>query len=285
MRYISHRTAANNHCIPHLPSIYPAGESVSRDYTFDSYNARYQASNICIHTSQLPLPKGAIVKVGDIYVASPELTFLQLAEELDIQRLILLGLQMCYHPPGKPEEAVTSKEKIRSFLKKTKKHTGHRKAVRAAKYIENGSWSIMESFTYMFLTLPHLLGGYGLKGATLNHEIPLNAGNRKWFGVNRFFVDLYYKKARLAIEYQSHEYHATASKQGEDMVRASILEKQGIQVMQLSTIQLYNKNLLRDFAFVLAARLGKRIEIRTSQFGAMHEKLHNLLPRREEQTS
>ena len=46
----------------------------------------------------------------------------------------------------------------------------------------------------------------------------------------------------------------------------------------MSTIQLYNKDACRDFAYNLAARLGKRISIRTEKFDKMHTVLRDLLP-------
>lgn len=36
--------------------------------------------------------------------------------------------------------------------------------------------------------------------------------------------------------------------------------------MQFNTIQLYNQDACRDFAYHLAARLGKRMQIRTKLF-------------------
>ncbi len=239
---------------------------------------RSPEANQKIRLCELELPPGAVVSKNGTMVASPELLFLQLASELSIHRLILLGLQLCSCPPGNHSAAITTKEKLRAFLAKTQGHRGHRKALRASKYIEEGSASIMESIVYMILTLPHVLGGYGLDGAVFNHEIKLSGEGSNRLGQNRCFADLYYKSARLAVEYESFAFHNSPWDQGKDMVRAATLERQGIEVMRLSTVQLYNKNACKDFAFNLARRLGKRIQIRTNKFDRMHAQLRALMP-------
>ena len=67
--------------------------------------------------------------------------------------------------------------------------------------------------------------------------------------------------------------------QGRDLKRAAVLERQGIDIMHLSTIQLYDTEACRDFAHNLAYRLGKRIHIRTKKFDEMHALLRTLLPK------
>ncbi|MGI6732978.1 MAG: hypothetical protein ACOX4J_02210 [Anaerovoracaceae bacterium] len=232
------------------------------------------------HLCELTLPPEAVVSKNGTIVASPELLFLQLASKLDIQRLILLGLQLLSHPPGNPELAITTKQNLKTFLSKISGHRGHRKAFRALKYLENGSASIMESIVYMILTLPHILGGYGLDGAVFNHEIKLKEETSKRLGQKRCFADLYYKSARLAVEYESFAFHSSPFDQGKDVLRSAILERQGIEVMRLTTIQLYDKDACMDFAFNLASRLGKRIQIRTKKFDSMHANLRTMLPAR-----
>jgi very-short-patch-repair endonuclease len=283
--YLSYRSAAEQYRIPsfdvvlaHTKSGLSQNDSIPREVTFRGHAKRFFASETRNHSSQLALPKGAIVTKGGVAVASPELVFLQMATVLDMQRLILFGLQLCAHPPGKPGEAVSSQRKINAFLAKTHGHAGHRNAVRAAKLLEDGSGSVMESLAFMVLSLPHALGGYGLGGAVFNREITLDKQSGRRLSQKRFFVDIYYEKSKLAIEYQSLAHHATAAKQGKDMVRANILERLGVQMMSLSTIQLYSVDDTRNFAFNIAARLGRRIQIRTVRFPNMHAELRKLFP-------
>jgi len=248
------------------------------DITVSERDARFRVKGKRMHYCGLALPDGAIVERNGRMVASPELLFLELAFKLSIHRLILLGLQMCSHPVGKPSKSITKKQKLTTFLEKTPGHLGHRKAVRAVKYIEDGSASVMESILYMILSLPHMLGGYGLDGAVFNHEIRLNNERGRRLGQKRCFVDLYYKQAKLAIEYESFTYHNSPTEQGKDFIRSAMLERQGLDVIRISTIQLYNQAAFKEFAYNLATRIGIRIHIRTPKFEEMHMFLRALLP-------
>jgi len=277
--YLSHISAAQEWNIPYIEYVlgFKAKETDPTHFTVSLANERLRAQGKRVHSCELDLPAGAVIIRNDRAVASPELVFLELACELSIHRLILLGLQLCSHPVGELLKAITTKKKLIKFLARTKGHRGHRKALRAVKYVENGSASIMESIAYMILTLPHALGGYGLNGAVFNHEIKLKGEARARLGQGRCFVDLYYKQAKLAVEYDSFTYHNSPSEQGKDMMRSVILERQRINTLHLSTIQLYNNEACRDFAYYLAARLGKRMNIRAKRFSEMHVHMRELL--------
>lgn len=253
-------------------------ESKIDDITVIGHNARFPLNGKKVHSTEMHLPGKSIVTLNGIKVSSPELLFLELANKLDIQRLILLGLQMCSHPPGCPSRAITTKQKLERFISKTAGHRGHRKAMRALKYIENGSASIMESLAYMILTLPHALGGYGLKGAVFNYEVKLGNNASMRLDQGRCFLDLYYRQTKIGVEYDSFTFHNSPSEQGKDAVRSAVLRRQGIEVLHLYTIQLYDKDACRDFAYNLAAHLGKRIQICTKKFDEMHTLLRSLLP-------
>lgn len=280
--YFSYYTAATMWSIPNIDII--LGDKVNKtdstDISVSDHVARFRTNGKIAHSCKIPLPAGAVKTQDDKKVASPELLFLELACKLDIHRLILLGLQLCSHPPGLPTAAITTKQKLTTFLSKTAWHRGHRKATRAVKYIENGSASIMESLSYMVLALPYALGGYGLNGVAYNYEIILKDDAQVQLGQYRCFADLYYRQAKVAVEYDSFAYHNTPLEQGKDTMRSSLLERQGIDVMHFSTIQLYNKDACKDFAYNLAARIGKRIQIRTKKFDEMHALIRELLPDR-----
>lgn len=281
--YLSHFSAAEMWDIPYIEAILTPEikETDIVNITVPEQNQRFRNNGKLVHSCGLDLPAGAVTarQGREGSVASPELLFLELASKLSIHRLILLGLQLCSHPPGQPSEAITTTQKLTKFLTKTPRHRGHRKALRAMKYVANGSASVMESLAYMFLTLPHALGGYGLNGAAFNYEITLNHDARIRLGQSRCFADLYYKRAKLAVEYDSFAYHKSPLEQGKDVMRSAVLERQGIDVMHLSTIQLYDREAFKDCAYNLAVRLGKRIQIRTEKFDKMQALMRELLPK------
>jgi len=280
-KYFSHYTAAQIWDIPHIDDVlgFRLSEYSSEDITVNDNSARFKHKSKLVHSCGLYLPVDAIVERNGKMVASPELLFLQLANQISIHRLILLGLQLCSFPPGEPSKAITTKQKLNRFLEKTQGHRGHRKALRAVKYVEDGSASIMESLVYMFLTLPHVLGGYGLDDAVFNYEIRLKGRLPFYIRQRSCFADLYYKQAKIAVEYESFAYHNSPQEQGRDAMRSTILNRQGVKVLHMSTIQLYDFDACNDFAHTLATRLKKRIYIRAKNFEKMHAQLRELLPR------
>lgn len=278
--YLSYLSAAVLWDIPCIETVigYKIQELTNTEITVSKHSSQYYADGKIIHSSELALPDNAVIMRNGRMAASPELLFLEFARKLSIHRLILLGLQLCSHPPGHPSEAITTKQKLELFLAKTAGHWGQRKAIRAVKYVENGSASIMESLAYMILRLPHALGGYGLNGAIFNYEIRLMNEAKVRLGQDRCFVDLYYKQRKIGVEYESYAFHSRPSELGKDAVRSAVLGRKGINVMHLNTIQLFDRDACRDFAYNLAARLGKRIHIRTMKFNEMHTQLRELLP-------
>jgi len=284
--YFSHHTAADIWNIPYLESVF--GSAITQlemtapapiHISVAARSDRSQRKGQIIHLRGQAMPFGAVVSRNGKKVASPELTFLDLACNLDIHRLILLGLQLCSHPPGDPSKALTTKQNLKNFLERTTGHHGHIKASRALKFIENGSASIMESIVFMLLTLPHTLGGYGLYGAVFNYEFKLKDEVAMKPGRKRCFTDLYYKSSKVAIEYESFAFHNNPTELGKDAMRSAIIERRGVEVMHLSTIQLYNKDAFYNFTLNLASRLGKRMQIRAQKFGEMHSALRELLPK------
>lgn len=284
MEYYSHYSAACLWGIPHLDTVlgtYGAQRALGNeaiDISVDCLNERYWRKGRILHSCNMDLPRDARVKKDGMMVSSPSLLFLELATKLDMQHLILLGLLLTSHPPGEPDKALTTKKKITKLVEAVPTYKGNNKAKQALEYIENGSASLVEALAYMIFVLPHSLGGYGFKGVTLNHEVELNIEAQKNLKQKRCFVDLYFGKARLAVEYDSFAHHNTPADQAKDMLRASVLERQGITVMRLGTVQLYDSQACELFVKNLAARLEKRIRIRNEGFEAAHQSLRALLP-------
>lgn len=282
--YYSLLSAAKIWEVPYIETVFGKNmytETDTDSITVTRNNARYYINGKKVRSCELDLPPNAIILRNGKMVASPELMFLECASKLSIHRLILLGLQLCSHEPGKPYKSITTKERLEAFLANTSGHRGQRKALRAVKYVKNGSASIMESMMYMILTLPHALGGYGLDGADFNYKVDIKEEAKRSIGKNRCYLDLYYKQARLGIEYDSYAHHRSPLEQGNDNMRSAAIARQGIEIMKMNTIQLYNKESCRLFAKNLAARLKRRIYIRTKEFDKMHDLLRELLPVRE----
>ena len=236
------------------------------------------------HIISNSLPRGSSVYVDDnIFVASPELCFLQLATSMSLYKLIELGLELCgnYSLPGFPSEhdvinydsmsltkrpALTSVKKLSAFLSRAKGFKGHRQAMRALQYIIDGSASPRETVLLMLLTLPYKLGGYGLPTPKLNARIdierPVYEGGRR-----TYYCDLYWPRQKVAVEYDSDLYHTGAERIAYDSIRRSDLTILGIEVVTVSNQQLKNIIDLEHIAKLLSARVGKNLRLdRVSHF-------------------
>jgi hypothetical protein len=132
----------------------------------------------------------------------------------------------------------------------------------------------MESILYMFLRLPNALGGCGFKEIVLNERIVLEGGNKT------YFADLYVPSCKLDIEYDSEEFHSSASEISRDRERTAHLEAEGYRVVSVGYSQLNNLKAFRNLARQLSRLIGKRIYIRARKFFENFVALCDLLLRK-----
>ncbi len=278
--FISHFSAAAYWKIPGFNDILPVDKKEPGlvHCTVTTRAKKYVRKGYKTHICQMKLPEGGIVKVGDALVASPELVFLQLATEISLHRLILLGLQLCSFTPGNSNNSITTKKKLQRFIDRTPRFPGRQNSMRALKYIKDGSSSLMESLVYMILNLPHTLGGYGLDGSVFNYKVQLGKEAAQLLNQQHCYIDIFYKQNKVAVEYDSFLYHNSPKAQGKDAIRSEILQRMGFKMMHLKTIQLYNPMACDDFANNLGKHLGKRIRIRARKYEMMRNQLRSLLP-------
>mgnify|MGYP000887667585 CR=1 FL=1 len=281
----SHYAAALNLGIPNISYVLAPylKDNMPEEYTVSSQNQRHKVKRRKFHLCTLDLPRNAVIIVNGVEQAGPEMVFLQLANDLHIQDLILLGMQMCSHKVGESLRAVTNTKKLAKFLNKTKWHRGHRKAMRALKYIKDGAANIEESFVYMRICLPHALGGYGFRDPVLNAQIEVKNKANTVVKEKNFYPDFYFKYVKTGIEYDSFQTHSDAKSQSKDAVRANVLAMQGVKTISLKTEQFYNTDEFKDFILVHAPLFKRRIQIRCKKFDDMYDRLHSRLPRRSNQ--
>lgn len=224
------------------------------------------------------LPPGAVVNLNQQAVASPALLFIQMAQKISFEQLILLGLQMCSYPVGQSEMAVTSVDEITLLVHQLTNVSGIKNARRALAYLKNGSASIMESLLYMRLALPYRLGGYGLKDLRFNHEVWLSREDQQRIGKKRFVIDLCIPSAMVAIEYMSRRYHSNLNYR-EDRERKDMLENMGFQVFWIETLDFYDSEKFSKLVHLIASKAKQRIRFDSVQFSEASSRLMDLLPR------
>lgn len=68
----------------------------SLDVLTSSSNAKHESKYFRFHNYTGSYPAGSFLKLKDnIYLASPELLFCQMAQNLSIEKLLLLGFELC----------------------------------------------------------------------------------------------------------------------------------------------------------------------------------------------
>ena len=223
---------------------------------------------IRLHRAGSALPKTRLFFVEPgLYVVSPEMCFLQLAAILCPENLALAGSELCglHRYPATPSDElpkhppVTTPEKIRRLLNANAKSHGVSKARRALRYIVPRTASPAEGVLALLLSLPCLLGGYGLEKPQVNKPIKLTGSARRSVGKKEFITDLYWPSAKLDIEYDGRAYHAPEENRSKDAERRNALGLMGIEVMNVTRKQLFSLKKMNSVALSAAKHLNKRI--------------------------
>lgn len=210
----------------------------------------------------------------NVYVSSPEFVFLQLSIRLDLPELIALGMELCgtyrrdvelprmdgsgitlttaYH-----QQPLTSPQRLHGFIGSMKSAPGYRKALKALRYLVPNSASPMETALYLLLCLPCKMGGYALPKPSLNPPIVFSKSGQRHTLKHSAKPDLYWKKERLDLEYNSNEFHSE-SQRALDSMRRKALERMRVEVIELTTEELQSEELFHATALRIARHLKHR---------------------------
>ena len=196
-----------------------------------------------LHERTVPYPDWSFRKISrDMFVACPELCFLEAAQLLSRSALILYGMELCgtYARTGATESprykrpALTSVSKIAAYLDKSKGVHGVREARAALKYVMDGSASARESVLAVMMALPTKLGGFGLPKPELNYGIEVDAPNKVSVG-GRLILhgDIVWRDANLVVEYDGAQ-HGVEDNHVADKQRDHLLLDAGFEVVRFT---------------------------------------------------
>lgn len=224
-------------------------------------------------------PSRSFYKIAqDLYISTPEATFLQLGKESSLIQLITIGYELCgsYGLSAQSDSGFLRREPrsnpqlIERYLEKCDGIHGVKAAKRASSYIAKGSASPMESLLSMLLCLPPSLGGFGLPRPELNFPIETNEG-----GIVMRRCDLYWPDQRFALEYDSDTFHSDASKLHLDSSRRSTLEKAGVHVVSVAKNQVFDRGQLFNLATIVSKRLEKRLSPTPFNFSQKQDEIYH----------
>lgn len=217
----------------------------------DSPRNRHHNSQVESHTWGFHCHFWPALKLTDnIYLSTPEFLFLQAANQLDELALVFLGCEICgrygFDDTGQVVEhgRISDKTRIADFLGQHATTRGASKALRALEKVLEDSASPMETELALRLSLPCKLGGRGIATPKLNHTIPLGRLATMAYGRDSITPDLLWERPRLAMEYESDEFHTGADRITTDSRRRLALETAGYDVVTVTNAQMRS---LRDF--------------------------------------
>ena len=223
-------------------------------------------------------PSRSFYKIAqDLYISTPEATFLQLGKELSLIQLITIGYELCgsYGLSVQSSSGFLRREPrsnpqlIERYLEKCEGIHGVKAAKRTSSYLIKGSASPMESLLSMLLCLPPSLGGFGLPRPELNCPIETNEGS---VAIRR--CDLCWPDQQFALEYDSDTFHSDASKLHLDSSRRSALEKAGVHAVSVTKNQVFDRGQLFNLATIASKRLGKRLSPAPFNFAQKQDEIY-----------
>lgn len=220
--------------------------------------------------------RGSFVQIDeDVFVCSPELTFVQIARVLDTVELARLALELCGtyalapHPddPFRKHRPATSVEHLRAFADRARIAgiRGTARAQAALSLARNGSASPTETVVALLLCCPYRFGGYGLPFPELNRPPGRERGPQSLVDENPHRCDLLWRDHGVALEYDGAAWHPDGSDgpPSKDVARDNSLAGKRMHVFKVSKGQLYNVEEFDRIVCRLTTVLGKRI--RTEQ--------------------
>lgn len=214
-------------------------------------------------------PPGSFFEYGSgLYISSPCFTFLQMAQVFSLIELIAYGNELCgtyafdrtsERGMRKRESPLTHKEQLSSFLEKARGKPGIKKALIASRYIVDNAASPAEAVDEMLLCLPYHLGGYSLRMATMNAEVPLTDGASVVAHKHECYADISWPPIRFDIEHQGRFDHLSPSEYDADRARINALRIMGFEVIELTHGQVQDWRAFEEIALHAANVIGHRI--------------------------
>lgn len=255
-----------------------------------------KTSLVIPHRCPERLPKGALRSAGrGLYVSSPELCFLQLARDLPLHDLALVGFELCgaYALNLQNDGALvscnpaTTKTKLQRFLESCHGATGVKRALRAARLVLDGSCSPMESKVALLLSANSTVGGFGLPLPELNTKLtmPVRGHNLESTNGTTSTVrtsqtracDLLWRERGIAIEYDSTTHHEGRENIDRDARRRNQLVSNGLTVLTVTRQHAQDFFAMESIASDVRMLLGRNARPRSRDVRVRQWRLHRAL--------
>ncbi len=251
--------------------------------TVSSPGGKAIRAGMTCHLQTVELPGGSFCELpGGVLATGPELTFLQMANEMTDIELACYGFELCgMYAIARGEQsgfascpALTSVEKISRYLDCVAScheavgrmmPRGLARARRVLAWVADGAASPAEAKLCLLLVIPKRRGGYGLPAPKLNHKTALGAWARRDFGVDEYACDLSWPQQRVMAEYHG-QVHKQRTRHARDVRKENILGALDYQVVVVEKDQLNSVEEMDLVAKALARGLGVRLRVTVDDF-------------------
>ncbi len=224
------------------------------------------------------LPRGSFLKVAPgVFVCSPELVFVQMAASVPRGALLALGYELCGCYPVGGDRAgalvrrpLTAPRRLSAFAARATGLTGVTAARAAAKRVLAKSGSIMETEVSIVAFSSVAQGGLGLVPPKLNEPVTLSARAKEATGLSRVVCDWLWPEARVAVEYDGRDSHASPQQQARDARKRDALRIDGFDLTVITSSQFHH--VTQCTALLLG--VGRRVGPRKRKLSAAHAPRH-----------
>lgn len=257
-----------------------ASEDVNKiDTMVSDVNKAWKNKRIEFHIRPKSIPKKSILTLSNnIKCVCPELLLIQMASKLSIENLSLMLMEFAgtYTITPETQQATNVNSKLISFNQSTnylnkycnlnKNGHGLHKIAKAITFCAENSASPMESRLYIKLCGPRSLGFYGCKNLKMN--APINVSNKSALiaGQKTIVPDISCIKKKVAIEYDSSQFHENVIRDQKDKRRRDALVNEGWKVHTIIPQQLKNPYTFDVIARNILKDLGQDYRIRCKNF-------------------
>ena len=221
------------------------------------------------HTSVRGDLPGAYVQISEnILISSPELTFIQVADDYSLAGAVRLADNLCatyYIDPAaeylqEKRVPVTNAAAMRKFADRADNLNGIKAARRALKYALDNSNSPLETNLAVIARLPLSEGGFNALLMELNGLIKLSASGMRHIGRKSIRCDMVWRTVKVALEYESTLTHLELNQHYYDKARYTALTYSGYKVITVTAQQLRSYTSIDNLFFSVRKMLGMRPE-------------------------
>lgn len=227
----------------------------------------------------LQLPINSVMRLRDgLYIASPELTFLRLANGRSEASTAEIGMNLCarYYLNASSDniedrpDFLTTPDELQSFLEEADGARGCRKAKLALRWVLPNSGSPMETKMAVLFRLPLGKGGFALPFDAMNYDVRTGRHTRvsdqSWY-----CIDMVSKKYQVGMEYDGLDYHLDKML---DIRRRNALLSIGWEIFPLGKDVLFDADATEKLGYQVAKRMGIRIQ-KPKSWESKYAKLRN----------